>query len=421
METLTESSLREYILNSEGYFGEFGGCFVPEVIRPNMEEVAQAFKECKTDEAFLAELHQAYSELCGRPTPLTFLKNLTEKMGGAQIYLKNEGLNHTGAHKINHCIGQVLLAKKLGKKRIIAETGAGQHGYATAAVCARYQIECVIYMGKKDYERQRPNVYWMELQGATVIPVFDGEQTLNDAVIAAFKDLIANPEDSYYLLGSAVGPHPYPVMNTYFQKVVGEEIKKQSIAQIGKLPDICTACVGGGSNAMGAFFDFLDDEEVRLVGVEAGGRGQNPGEHAAKVTNGEKGIFEGYYSYFLQDNDGNISSTHSISAGLDYCGVSPVLAHLHNQKRVEFTSADDVETLEAIKLLAQNEGIILALESAHSLAYALKEAEKMTKDQSIVINGSGRGEKDLFITMKNIQPESFTKFMASQLEEMKGM
>lgn len=420
METAVETSLREYILESKGYYGEFGGCFVPEVIRPNMEEIAEAFEKYKNDEEFLNELHQAHAELCGRPTPLVHLKNLSSSIGGAQIYMKNEGLNHTGAHKINHCIGQVLLAKRLGKTRIIAETGAGQHGYATAAVCARYQIDCVVYMGKKDYDRQRPNVYWMELQGATVIPVYEGEQTLNDAVIAAFKDLITNPEDSYYLLGSAVGPHPYPVMNTFFQKVVGEEIKRQSIAQIGRLPDICTACVGGGSNAMGAFFDFLDDKEVRLVGVEAGGRGTAPGEHAAKVTNGEKGVFEGYYSFFLQDNDGNISSTHSVSAGLDYCGVSPILAYLFQNNRVEFTSADDVHTLEAIKSLAQNEGIILALESAHALSYAIEQAKTMTKDQAIVVNGSGRGEKDLFITMRNIQPDSFSKFLQSQLDEVNG-
>jgi len=418
METAIESSIRAYILESKGYFGDYGGCFVPEVIRPNMEEIAEAFEKYKNDEDFLNELHHAHAELCGRPTPLVHLKNLSNSVGGAQIYLKNEGLNHTGAHKINHCIGQVLLAKRLGKTRIIAETGAGQHGYATAAVCARYQIECVVYMGKKDYDRQRPNVYWMELQGAKVIPVYEGEQTLNDAVIAAFKDLITNPEESYYLLGSAVGPHPYPVMNTYFQKVVGEEIKRQSIEQIGKLPDICTACVGGGSNAMGMFFDFLDEEEVKLVGVEAGGRGIKPGEHAAKVTNGERGVFEGYYSYFLQDNDGNISSTHSVSAGLDYCGVSPILAYLFDKKRVEFTSADDVHTLDAIKLLAQKEGIILALESAHALSYAVEQAKQMRSDQAIVVNGSGRGEKDLFITMRNIQPDSFGIFLQSQLNEL---
>lgn len=419
METTTDTSYREYLLSSDGFFGKFGGCFVPEVIRPNMEEIAEAFEQLKNNEEFISDLRQAYAELCGRPTPMTHLKNLSEDLGGAQIYMKNEGLNHTGAHKINHCIGQVLVAKYLGKKRIIAETGAGQHGYATASVCARYQMDCIVYMGKKDYDRQRPNVYWMELQGATVIPVEDGEQTLNDAVIAAFKDLISNPEDSYYLLGSAVGPHPYPLMNSYFQKIVGEESKKQIVEATGKLPDICTACVGGGSNAMGMFFDFLDDEEVELVGVEAGGKGSKPGEHAAKVTNGVPGVFEGYYSYFLQDFDGNISSTHSVSAGLDYCGVSPLLAYLHDENRVQFTSADDVHTLEAIKLLAQKEGIILALESAHALAYAIEQAPKMKKDQVIAINGSGRGDKDLFITMRNIQPESFAKFMASQLEEVK--
>jgi tryptophan synthase beta chain len=419
MHTAATTDYRQYILQSDGFFGQFGGCFVPEVIRPNMEEIAEAFDRLKHDEAFLGELRQAYAELCGRPTPLTHLKNLSDHLGGAQLYLKNEGLNHTGAHKINHCLGQVLLAKHLGKKRIIAETGAGQHGYATASVCARYQMDCIVYMGKKDYDRQRPNVYWMELQGAKVVPVYDGEQTLNDAVIAAFKDLITHPEESYYLLGSAVGPHPYPAMNTFFQKVVGEESKRQILAQLGRLPDICTACVGGGSNAMGMFFEFLDDEGVQLVGVEAGGRGTAPGEHAAKVTNGVPGVFEGYYSYFLQDNDGNISSTHSVSAGLDYCGVSPILAYLHDQGRVQFTSADDVHTLQAIQMLARQEGIILALESAHSLAYAMEQAPRMRPDQAILINGSGRGEKDLFITMKHLQPDSFATFLQSQLQEVK--
>ena len=414
MTTLTKS-IKEFILEAKGAFGPYGGCYIPEVIRPNMEELAEAFENCKKDPEFIAELHQAYAELCGRPTPLTPLNNLTKKVGGAQLFLKNEGLNHTGAHKINHCLGQILLAKKIGKKRIIAETGAGQHGYATAAVCARYQMECIIYMGKKDYDRQRPNVFWMELMGATVIPVMDGSQTLNDAVIAAFKDLIANPEDSLYLLGSAVGPHPYPTMNTYFQKIVGEEIRSQMLAQTGQKPNVCVACVGGGSNALGMFYDFLNEDEVQLIGVEAGGRSLSPGQHAAKLQTGKKGIFEGYYSYFLQDGDGNISSTHSVSAGLDYCGVSPILAYLKDANRVHFEIADDSETLDAVKTLAQQEGIILALESAHALSFALKHAATLPKDQIVVINGSGRGEKDLFITMKHFNQDSLQTFLKEQI------
>ncbi len=418
MQPISSIDYKTLILETNGYFGEYGGMFIPEVIRPNMEALTATFFACKDDPDFIAELKQAYKEFSGRPTPLTPLTTLSEQLGGAQIYLKREGLNHTGAHKINHCIGQVLLAKRQGKKRIIAETGAGQHGYATAAVCARYNMECVVYMGKKDYDRQRPNVFWMETLGAKVIPVMDGSQTLNDAVIAAFKDLIAHPEDSHYLLGSAVGPHPFPVLNTYFQKIVGEEIKEEMQQQLGRLPDICVACVGGGSNAMGMFFEFLNEEAVTLVGVEAGGRSSKVGEHAAKVNYGKKGIFEGYYSYFLQDDDGNISNTHSVSAGLDYCGVSPILAYLYDQKRVQFANATDVDTLAAVKQLAQNEGIILALESAHGLSYVLEQAPQLSKDKIIVLNGSGRGEKDLFITMKHFQADSLKIFMENQLKSL---
>lgn len=417
METITDIKYKEQILQSQGYFGEYGGMFIPEVIRPNMEALAATFDQYKNDPDFIAELQEAYREFSGRPTPLTPLHNLTKKLGGAQIFLKREGLNHTGAHKINHCLGQVLLAKRQGKKRIIAETGAGQHGYATAAVCARYGMECIVYMGKKDYERQRPNVFWMETLGAKVVPVMDGSQTLNDAVIAAFKDLIANPEDSHYLLGSAVGPHPFPLMNTYFQKIVGEETKRQMHEQLGQLPNKCIACVGGGSNAMGMFFEFLDDKSVQLIGVEAGGISSKDGEHAAKINFGKKGVFEGYYSYFLQDNDGNISDTHSVSAGLDYCGVSPILADLYDKKRVEFYNVTDTKTLDTVKLLAQTEGIILALESSHALAYAIEIAPNLPKDHIIVVNGSGRGEKDLFITMRHFQKDSLETFCKNQLNQ----
>jgi tryptophan synthase beta chain len=404
-----KTSYKNEIFESGGFFGPYGGMFVPEVLLPGIEAMAAAFDEAKRDESFLEEFHHTLRTFSGRPTAFTPLPRLTEHFGGAQLFLKNEGLNHTGAHKINHCIGQVILAKRLGKKRIIAETGAGQHGYATAAVCARFGLDCTVYMGRKDYERQRPNVYWMELLGSKVVPVEDGSQTLNDAVIAAFKDWVANPE-SFYLLGSAVGPHPYPAMNTFFQKVVGEEIRRQCIAATGKMPDYCIACVGGGSNAMGMFYDFLDDEDVQLIGVEAGGRGTKPGEHAAKIKQGVKGVFEGYYSYFLQDGDGNIASTHSVSAGLDYCGVSPILAWLFDEGRVQFEAAPDGEALNAVKLLAQMEGIIPALESAHGFAYAFELAPTLSKDSVIVVNASGRGEKDLFITMRHFQEESLKTY-----------
>lgn len=414
--TLTQTNLKEQILVSNGFFGPYGGCYVPEVLLPGLMEIAAAFEDVKTDEAFLAGFHQTLREFSGRPTPFTPLPRLTAHLGGARLFLKNEGLNHTGAHKINHCIGQAMLAKQLGKRRVIAETGAGQHGYATAAVCARLGLDCTVYMGRKDYERQRPNVYWMELLGARVVAVEDGSQTLNDAVIAAFKDWVEHPSDTYYLLGSAVGPHPYPAMNTFFQKIVGEEIRRQSISQNGRLPDVCVACVGGGSNAMGMFFDFLDEATVRLIGVEAGGRGVKPGDHAAKLLGGHAGIFEGYHSYFLQDGDGNIAATHSVSAGLDYCGVSPVLAWLADTGRVEFTVASDAEALDAVQLLARMEGIIPALESAHAFAHAFKIATELPPEAVVAVNASGRGEKDLFITMRHFQEESLRKYAVNLLQ-----
>lgn len=405
---------KNIILSSNGYYGTYGGKYLPEVLRNNIEEIEEAFNSILYDKDFLNDLLRLYQEISGRPTPLTRLKNLSRYLGGAQIVIKNEGLNHTGAHKINHCIGQILLAKKMGKKRIIAETGAGQHGYATASVCARFQLPCTIYMGRIDYERQRPNVYWMELLGAKVIPVDEGEKTLSDAVIAAFKDLIQNP-DSYYLLGSAVGPHPYPKMNTFFQKIVSEEMKKQCKEFFGQNPDYVIACVGGGSNAMGAFFEFLNDLHVTLVGVEAGGVSNCYGKHASKIMYGKLGIFEGYKSYFLQDDDGNILSTYSISAGLDYCGVSPILSFLYDKKRVVFTSSTDDEALHALNLCSKKEGFILALESLHGLAYAIKIASTLSKHQIIVVNASGRGEKDLFITMKHFQKEQMMNYIKNML------
>lgn len=420
--TLTATRYRHLILQSQGTFSPefvtsgphqaglpYGGIYIPEVLLPALNEIAAAFDHFKFDSTFLHDFDLALRQFSGRPTAFTPLPALSKEIGGAQLFLKNEGLNHTGAHKITHCIGQILLAQRLGKKRIIAETGAGQHGYATAAVCARFGLDCTVYMGKKDYERQRPNVYWMELLGAKVVAVEDGDQTLNDAVIAAFKDWVAHP-DSYYLLGSAVGPHPYPAMNTFFQKIVGEEIRRQCLETTSLLPDFCVACVGGGSNAMGMFYDFLDEPSIQLIGVEAGGKGRRPGEHAAKVLHGKRGIFEGYHSYFLQDDDGNIAATHSVSAGLDYCGVSPILAFLADEGRVVFKTANDEAALAAVKTLAQKEGIIPALESAHAFAYAFELAAELPQDKIIVVNASGRGEKDLFITMKHFQPDNLKQY-----------
>lgn len=407
-------TLQTYLLNANGDFGPYGGCYVPEVLRANMDALAAAFDSVRSDPDFWAEFVSTCTELSGRPTPLTPLRRLSAELGGAQLYLKNEGLNHTGAHKITHVIGQVLLAQRLGRQHIIAETGAGQHGYATATVCARFGLPCTVYMGRKDYHRQRPNVYWMELLGAEVVPVDVGEQTLNDAVIAAFQALIQNPA-AHYLLGSAVGPHPYPILNTFFQQLIGQETQRQCLELTGRLPDVVVGCVGGGSSALGMFFPFLDEPTVRLIGVEAGGHGDQAGQHASKVRHGKPGIFEGYSSLFLQDDDGNMLGTSSVSAGLDYGGVSPLLAYLFQQGRVEFASATDANVLEALQHLARTEGIILALESAHGLAHALALAPQLSREQTLVINGSGRGEKDLFITMQALQPAALRSFLEEQL------
>ncbi|MDD3302465.1 MAG: tryptophan synthase subunit beta [Candidatus Gracilibacteria bacterium] len=418
--------LKNIIINPNGHFGEFGGRYVPELLVPIMDEIKDAFFKLKKDKNFIKDLKELHKNYIGRPSPLVYAKNLTEKLGGAQIHLKNEGVNHTGAHKINHSVGQALVAKYLGKKRIIAETGAGQHGLATAAICAKLGLECIIYMGKKDYDRQRPNVIYMELAGAKVIPVYEGNQTLRDAVNAALKDLVNNSENTYYLLGTACGPNPYPSMNVYFQKIIGEEVRKQlqpsHLAPLLQgeekelLPDYMVACVGGGSNALGFFYDFLDEESVKLIGVEAGGKGIKSGLHAARFVNKKIGFVEGYKSYFIQDNDGQIKDTYSISAGLDYSGVSPQMAYLENIKRVEMTFATDDETLNAVKTLMQTEGILPALESAHAVAHTIKLAPKLKKEQIIVCNLSGRGDKDLFITAPKFD-EKFIDFLNEYIKK----
>jgi len=410
-----QKSLKKFLLNKTGHFGIYGGRYIPELLIPIMEELEKDFYKAIKDKKFLAELQDLYQNFSGRPTPLTYLSQLTKDLGGAHIYMKNEGLNITGAHKINHCLGQVLLAKRLGKKRIIAETGAGQHGYATATMAAKFGLKCTIYMGAKDYARQRPNVFWMERLGAEVVAVEEGGQILRDAISAALRDLITNPTDTHYLLGTVCGPHPYPVMNTFFQKIVGEEVRKQMKKQAAKLPDYLVACAGGGSNALGLFYDFLDEPTVKMIAVEAGGKRiagkDGKFEHAARFQAPEVGVVEGFKSYFLQDMHGQIAETKSISAGLDYPGIGPQHAYLHDIGRVEYRYALDNEVLSAYEHLARTEGILPAMESTHALVEVIKLAPTLTKDQVIVWNCSGRGEKDLFITTQHFDKENFNAFL----------
>ena len=406
------------LIHKDGHFGSFGGRYVPEVLVPIMDDLRDAFFEAVEDETFVRALQKLHRTYTGRPTPLYHCENLSAKLGGAQIFMKNEGLLHTGAHKINHCVGQALIAKRMGKKRVIAETGAGQHGLATATVCAKFGLDCTVYMGAKDYARQRPNVFWMEQLGATVIPVTDGDQTLRDAINAALRDLISHPEETHYLLGTVCGPNPYPAMNTYFQKIIGEEVRTQIEDQTGGSPDYLIACVGGGSNALGLFYDFLDDENVRMIGVEAGGKGVEGHEHAARFQGGSVGVAEGFKSYFLQNGDGQLSSTHSISAGLDYAGVGPQIAYLQETNRVTFSYAMDRDVISAYQRLAQTEGVFAALESSHAVAEVIKLAPTLNQEQIIVFNCSGRGDKDLFIVTKELGDEGFKTFLSDELAEM---
>ena len=406
----------DFRVSKDGFYGEYGGRYAPEVLIPALVELEESFFAAKRDRKFLAEIADLNQNYIGRPSPLYFCENLTRKLGGAKIFLKNEGANLTGAHKINHCVGQILLAKRMKKTRIIAETGAGQHGLATATVCAKFGLECVVYMGAIDVARQRPNVFWMEQLGAKVIGVEFGGKRLKDAVNAALKDWISNVKHSHYLLGSALGPHPYPEMNRFFQSVVGREIKAQVKEQTGARPDYVLACVGGGSNAVGAFDAFFEDARVNLIGVEAGGKGKKLGQHAARFKGGRVGVVEGYKSFWLQDEFGQLANTHSISAGLDYAGVGPIHAHLRKIGRVEYVSANDEEVLAAVKLLAQSEGIISALESAHALAHAIKLAPKLQRNKTIVVNLSGRGDKDLFIYAREIKDKNFTEFLKNYIK-----
>ena len=385
--------------DSLGHWGRYGGRFVPETLMAPLEELTAAYESARTDEAFKAELDSLLRDYAGRPTPLFFAQRLSNYAGAeARIYLKREDLLHTGAHKINNTLGQILLARRMGKRRIIAETGAGQHGVATATVCALFGLECVVYMGAEDMRRQALNVFRMQLLGAEVREVDAGSRTLKDAINEALRDWVTNVADTYYLLGSALGPHPYPLMVRDFQSVIGQETRAQIFEKEARLPDCLIACVGGGSNSIGLFHPFLADESVRMIGVEAGGLGSELGQHAARFNangGGRPGVLQGTMSYVLQDERGQIATTHSISAGLDYPSIGPEHAFLHDQGRVEYTSVSDTEALAAFQTLSKLEGIIPALESSHAVAYALKLARKMKKDQILIINLSGRGDKDV--------------------------
>jgi len=381
--------------DGRGHFGPYGGRFVPETLMHPLEELTEAYLAARDDPDFQRELSELLRTYSGRPTPLFYARRLSAHLGGARIYLKREDLNHTGAHKINNALGQALLARRMGKRRVIAETGAGQHGVATATVCALMGLECVVYMGTEDMKRQALNVFRMELLGADVRGVEAGSRTLKDAISEALRDWVTNVETTHYLLGSVLGPHPYPMMVRDFQSVIGRETRQQILQAEGRLPDYLIACVGGGSNAIGLFYEFLDEPTVRLIGVEAGGRGEQRGDHAARFSGGRPGVLHGTFSYVLQDENGQISLTHSVAAGLDYAAVGPEHAWLHDAGRIEYTSVTDAEALEAFHLLSRLEGIIPALESAHALAYVMKRASHLAPDQIVVVNLSGRGDKDV--------------------------
>jgi tryptophan synthase beta chain len=383
-----------------GHFGPYGGRYVPEVLMAPIEELEQAYLAAREDPEFQRELADLLRNYAGRPTPLSFARRLTEALGGARIYLKREDLLHTGAHKINNCLGQALVARRMGKRRIVAETGAGQHGVATATVCALLGFECVVYMGEEDMRRQRLNVFRMRLLGAKVVGVATGSRTLKDAISEAMRDWVTNVGDTYYLLGSALGSHPYPMMVRDFQKIIGEEARRQILEAEGRLPDAVFACVGGGSNAIGIFHAFVPDREVELVGIEAGGRGTAPGEHAARFRGGAPGVLQGAFSYLLQDENGQVSLTHSVSAGLDYAMIGPEHAWLHDQGRASYGAASDGEALEAARRLSRTEGIIPALESAHAVAEAIRRAPG-ARGKLFLVNVSGRGDKDVDIYREN--------------------
>jgi tryptophan synthase beta chain len=402
------------------YYGEFGGSFIPEILVSTFDHLVSAFNKAKADPSFWLEYVDIMSTYSCRPTPLTFADNLTRHFGGPRIYIKREDLNHTGAHKANNVMGQGLLVKRMGKTRVIAETGAGQHGVATATMAAKFGFECVIYMGEVDVERQRPNVFWMERLGASVIPVRAGTRILKDAINEALRDWATNMDNTHYVLGTACGAHPYPEMVSYFQSIIGKEAREQILKREGRLPTSVYACVGGGSNALGIFSGFFDDP-VQLVGVEAGGHGLDTGRHATRLASkdGTIGVAQGYKTYFLQNSDGQMRETHSVAAGLDYVGVSPILSSLRDKGRVRFESATDTEVLEAFSLTLKKEGLIPALESAHAFAQVFKEAPNLGKDDIIIINQSGRGDKDIFTVADALADPEWRRFIKKKAEEYK--
>lgn len=385
-----------------GHFGEFGGRFVAETLMPLILEVEKEYIKAKKDPKFRKDLNYYFENYIGRPSPLYFAERITKKVGGPKIYFKRDELNHTGAHKINNCVGQILLAKRMGKKRIVAETGAGQHGLATATVCALFDLRCIVYMGEEDIKRQAPNVFKMKLLGAQIIPVNSGTSTLKDAMNEALRDWVANVDNTFYVIGTAAGPHPYPLMVRDFQSIIGEEAKEQILKAENRLPNVLIACIGGGSNALGLFYPFLKEEKIKIIGVEAGGHGISTKKHAASISRGKPGILHGNHTYLLQDNDGQISDAHSISAGLDYPGIGPEHSWLNKIGRVNYVSATDKEALSAFKLCSKLEGIIPALEPSHALAYLLKYGKKLSKNDLVIMNMCGRGDKDIFAVSEKL-------------------
>jgi tryptophan synthase beta chain len=408
-------------MTRRGYYSDFGGAFVPEVLMATFEQLNRAFDEARSDPSFWAEYEALMSSYSCRPTPVTYAENLTRHFGGARIFIKREDLNHTGAHKLNNVMGQGLLVRRMGKSRVIAETGAGQHGVATATMAAKFGLQCTIYMGEVDVERQRPNVFWMQRLGARVVPVNEGSRTLKDAINEAFRDWVSSMDQTHYVLGTACGPHPFPEMVSYFQSIVGREARRQLLDRAGVLPARVYACVGGGSNALGIFSGFFEDP-VELVGVEAAGRGLETGQHAARLASRDAsvGVAQGYKTYFLQNEDGQMRSTHSVAAGLDYVGVSPILAHCHTTGRVRFEAATDEEVVQALALAARKEGLIPALESAHAFAQAFKEAPILASDQVILINQSGRGDKDIFTVAEAFDDPEWKTFIESKAENYRA-
>jgi tryptophan synthase beta chain len=407
------AELFQWAPGREGYYGDFGGAFVPEILHETLAELRAAFDDARRDPEFWKSYVEVMSTYSSRPTPVTYCDNLTRRFGGARIYVKREDLNHTGAHKANNVMGQGLLVKRMGKRRVIAETGAGQHGVATATMAARLGLACTIYMGEEDIARQRPNVFWMEQLGAEVVAVIDGTRTLKDAINACLRDWADSMADTHYVLGTVCGPHPFPQMVMYFQSIIGQEARGQMLAATGRLPRRVYACVGGGSNASGIFAGFLDDRSVELVGVEAGGHGIDTGKHTARLAGGKgrPGVAQGYKTVFLQSEEGLMHDTHSVAAGLDYIGVGPIVAHLHQQGRVRFEAATDAEVVEALRVTIRSEGLVPALESAHAFVTAFKEAPSLASGDVVLVNLSGRGDKDIFTVADALGDGSWKEFI----------